>query len=60
MVAPTHNLSTFNRDNRYKPVFVDLTGADGVAVNLVFKDDDAGSLRSAPAPCNAIFFPYPA
>jgi hypothetical protein len=57
-VAPTHNLPILNRDNRDEAVFVELAGADCIALNFILEDDDTGSLgmftTSASAPCNAI------
>src|SRR5882672_4111957 len=44
VVAPTHNLPIFNRDNRDEAVFVKLAGANCVALNFILEDDDAGSL----------------
>src|ERR1700682_4765230 len=44
VVAPTYNLPIFNRDNRDEAVFVELAGADCVALNFILEDDDAGSL----------------
>src|SRR3982074_1973321 len=44
VVAPTYNLPIFNRDNRDEAVFIELAGADRVALNFILEDDDAGSL----------------
>src|ERR1700722_9041214 len=44
VVAPTHDLPIYDRDNRYETVFVELAGTDRVALNLIFEHDDAGSL----------------